>query len=235
MPDEYDIEAMAAAQGRLNARPQTDRADSPLAPGMQPLGVVQGGRDGTLYVPPGLDPARPAPVLICLHGAGGTGERALKAVLPHADEHGIILVAPDSRSQTWDVLRGGYGPDVRVIDQALTRLFARQAIDAEHIGIEGFSDGASYALSLGVANGDLFGAILAFSPGFMSPPGVEGRPRIFVSHGLHDQVLPINHCSRLLVPLLQRAGYEVAYQEFDGPHTVPPEIAETAIRWWLGE
>ena len=34
----------------------------------------------------------------------------------------------------------------------------------------GFSDGASYALSLGAANGDLFTHIAAFSPGFMRPP-----------------------------------------------------------------
>jgi predicted esterase len=40
----------------------------------------------------------------------------------------------------------------------------------------GFSDGASYALSLGLANGDLFTHVLGFSPGFMRVPRHVGRP-----------------------------------------------------------
>jgi len=33
----------------------------------------------------------------------------------------------------------------------------------------GFSDGASYALSVGITNGDLFTHVIAFSPGFVAP------------------------------------------------------------------
>jgi predicted esterase len=33
------------------------------------------------------------------------------------------------------------------------------------------------------------------------------------------------------VPALQRAGYDVLYHEFDGGHTVPPDIAEEAFKW----
>jgi phospholipase/carboxylesterase len=33
------------------------------------------------------------------------------------------------------------------------------------------------------------------------------------------------------VPRLQRAGYEVLYREFDGPHRVPPEIAREGVEW----
>jgi predicted esterase len=150
-----------------------------------------------------------------------------------ADEFGLILLAPDSRLRTWDVLTGGYGPDIAVIDRALTDTFARYAIDSARIAAEGFSDGASYALSIGIANGDLFTHILAFSPGFIAPPGQEGTPRIFVSHGRQDQVLPINHCSRLFVPQLRRAGYDVTYEEFDGPHRTPPEIARMGVEWFL--
>jgi predicted esterase len=85
------------------------------------------------------------------------------------------------------------------------------AIDPARVAIGGFSDGASYALSLGLTNGDLFSHVLAFSPGFMAPAGQEGSPRIFVSHGTRDAVLPIDRCSRRIVPTLRRAGYDVAY------------------------
>ena len=47
----------------------------------------------------------------------------------------------------------------------------------------------SYALSLGLANGDLFTHVIAFSPGFITPAPPSGRPPIFVSHGTADQVL----------------------------------------------
>jgi len=52
------------------------------------------------------------------------------------------------------------------------------------VAIQGFSDGASYALSLGLTNGDLFTHVIAFSPGFAAPAEQRGRPRIYVSHGV---------------------------------------------------
>ena len=57
------------------------------------------------------------------------------------------------------------------------------------------------------------------------------HPHIFVSHGTHDRVLPIDRCRRAIVPRLERAGYDVHYQEFDGPHTVPEAIAIEALDW----
>jgi phospholipase/carboxylesterase len=128
---------------------------------------------------------------------------------------------------------GGYGPDVAYIERALEQTFDRYNIDPTRIAIGGFSDGASYALSLGVTNGDLFTHVVAFSPGFMAPASEHGSPALFISHGTHDRVLPIDVCSRKIVPRVKRAGYRVQYKEFDGPHTVPPEIASEAIEWFL--
>jgi phospholipase/carboxylesterase len=100
------------------------------------------------------------------------------------------------------------------------------------VAIGGYSDGASYTLSLGIANGDLFTHVLAFSPGFVAPPGRAGSPRIFVSHGTRDGWLPIERCSRRIVPQLERIGYEVRYREFEGGHVVPPEIGREAADWF---
>lgn len=222
----------ASVQGRLEARPSNGPSNETFLTGEQPLGL-DGGRDGVIYVPPSYRPDRPSPLVLCLHGATGTGARSILAMREPAGQMGMLLVAPDSRGRTWDVLMGGYGPDVAFIDRALALIFARFTIDPAHLAVEGFSDGASYALSLGVANGDLFTHILAFSPGFMAPPSQEGTPRIYMSHGTDDRVLPIDHCSRLLAPVLTRAGYDVQYHEFDGPHTVPPDIAGEAVAWFL--
>lgn len=173
------------------------------------------------------------PLALMLHGAGGCADHGIELLRPLADEAGILLVATASRGSTWDALAGSYGPDVMTIDAALTDVFATHAVDPAHVAIGGFSDGASYALSVGLANGDLFTHVLAFSPGFAAPPAPRGRPRIFVSHGTQDRVLPIDACSRRVVPQLERAGYEVAYREFAGPHTVPDAIAREAVKWFL--
>lgn len=235
MTSDGDVLRPAASRGRLTTRPTTAPPGlPPLAAGEHPLGLA-GGRDGVVYVPSSLDAARPAPLVLCLHGANGAGIRSIVALRDAAETHALLLVAPDSRGRTWDVLLGGYGPDVAFINRALDAVTAHFRVDPERIAAEGFSDGASYALSLAIANGDLFTHIMAFSPGFMAPPSQAGTPRIFISHGTEDRVLPIAACSRRLHPILVRAGYDVTYREFDGPHTVPPTIATEAVAWFLGQ
>src|SRR5690606_35719766 len=137
---------------------------------------------------------------------------------------------------TWDVIaEHRFGPDVAFVDRMLEALARRDdlAVDIAGVAVGGVSDGASYALSLGLANGDVFSAVLAFSPGFLAVPRPVARPRVFVSHGTADPVLPIDACSRAFVPQLRSAGYDVRFDEFDGGHTVPPPVADAAVRWWL--
>ena len=145
-----------------------------------------------------------------------------------------MILAPESRGPTWDVILGAYGPDVAFLDAALRAVFGRCRVDGRRVALAGFSDGASYALSLALGNGDLFTHALAFSPGFAAPPGQVGLPRLFVSHGVSDDVLPVDACSRRLVPRLRAAGYEVRYREFPGGHFVPPELASEAVAMLAG-
>lgn len=144
---------------------------------------------------------------------------------PIADQLGFALAVPESRGRTWDAIMADFGPDREFIDQALDSVWSKVAIDPARIGVVGFSDGATYALALGLANGDLFHGIAAFSPGFLIPVENVGKPPIFISHGTRDSILPIDSCSRRIVPQLQRAGYAVTYKEFDGDHEVPTEMA----------
>jgi phospholipase/carboxylesterase len=222
----------AAEDGLLLSRPLPLQPDGLPAVGLQPL-RMESGRDGLLYVPQGYSPERPAPLVLALHGAGGDAHGGITPFLSTADETGMILLAPDSRATTWDAIRGEYGPDISFIDRALAQTFDRYAVDPTHLAIEGFSDGASYAISVGLTNGDLFSHVIAFSPGFAAPAAQEDRPALFISHGTHDGVLPIDVCSRSIVPRLQRAGYDVLYREFDGGHLVPKPIVREAVNWFL--
>jgi predicted esterase len=227
---EHDVGTPGPEDGRLLARP--GQPTGPASPGLHTLGLDR-NRDALLFVPVGYRADQPAPFVLSLHGAGGDATSGLYPLRDLADEAGLILLSPASRQSTWDVIRGGYGPDVAFIDRALTATFARCAVDPDRLAVAGFSDGASYALSLGITNGDLFRDVMAFSPGFMAPTDQRGEPRIFISHGTKDQVLPIDRTSRRIAPQLARTGYDVEYYEFDGPHTVPPEIARQALEWFL--
>ncbi len=222
------------ARGRLQAHPLQQVGDRQQPVGLQKLGLDD-TRDGLLYVPRSYQVDRPAPLVLMLHGAGGTAHGGLMPLENLAEAYGLILLAPASRLQTWDIIAGRrYGLDVPFIDHALIQMFERYAVDPTRLAIEGFSDGASYALSLGLTNGELFTHIIAFSPGFMSPASRHGTPHIYISHGEGDTVLPIERCSRRVVPQLHREGYTVLYHEFTGFHSVPGEIAHEAVRWFLG-
>ena len=168
-----------------------------------------------------------------LHGAGGTGSQALSLVADRAVRHGVLVLAPDSEGATWDVIRQDYGPDVAFIDRALDRAFRMFTVDPERNAVGGFSDGASYALSIGLTNGGLFRDVLAFSPGFAAPTQTEDSPRIFISHGTEDRVLPIDRCSRRLAPALRKAGFDLDYREFPGGHVVPAEMIDAAFARFL--
>jgi phospholipase/carboxylesterase len=218
--------------GVLAARPSPGPKAPPPGFGVQVLGLGE-ERDGLLYVPKKYDPATPVPLLILLHGAGGRGTHLVDLFVETAEARGYLILSPDSRGRTWDVILGGYGPDVLFIDRALTQVFDAYAVEPRRIAVAGFSDGASYALSLGLINGALFSDVLAFSPGFAAPSRTEDTPRVFISHGVDDRVLPIDACSRRLAPALKGEGYDVAYREFDGGHVVPPEMVTAAIARFL--
>jgi phospholipase/carboxylesterase len=217
--------------GRLSARPAPSDASGRRAEGRGPRALgLERGRDAILQLPPN-SAATPLPLFVLLHGAGGSGEGVLRRVGAAADEAGVAVLSPDSRGSTWDAIRGGFGPDVPFLNRALQRVFETLPVDPARVTVGGFSDGASYALSLGLINGDLFSRVVAFSPGFIVNGTSHGKPRFFISHGTSDQILPIDQTSRLIVPGLTRRGYEVTFREFDGGHQVPPDIARDGMRW----
>ncbi|MEH1101902.1 alpha/beta hydrolase [Micromonospora sp. CPCC 205561] len=215
-----------ARHGRLAARPAPPSALAAAGPAS--LTDPRGAPLAMVYAPEPVD-GPPYRLVLLLHGAGGSARQGLDLLLPVADAHRLLLVAPQAVSSTWDLVVAGFGTDVRRIDGLLATVFAGYPVGRVAFG--GFSDGASYALSLGLTNGDLVDAVVAFSPGFAAPLVAHGRPRIYVSHGARDAVLPVDVCSRRLVPRLRALGHDVTYDEFPGPHEVPEPVRSRAAAW----
>ena len=66
------------------------------------------------------------------------------------------------------------------------------------------------------------------------PAQMPDSPRIYISHGIDDRVLPVERCSRRIVAQLRRYGYDVYYEEIDDGHTVPAPIVANAFAWFMG-
>jgi phospholipase/carboxylesterase len=218
---------VSAGQAPEPAQPAA--AAGPLVPGRYELKLDR-SRDGMLYVPAGYKAGVAMPLIVWLHGAGGSGQVSAN-LASMADEFGYLVLAPDSREWTWDAILGQFGPDVEFIRAALDSTFKRCRVDPQRITLAGFSDGASYALSLGISYGDVFRRVYAGSPGVMQPIEVNGKPPIFISHGLQDQTMPIDETSRKFVPRLKALGYDVTYREYEGRHQLPAPILREVFEW----
>ncbi|HSE15444.1 MAG TPA: hypothetical protein VLB46_00225 [Pyrinomonadaceae bacterium] len=222
--------SVIVSDGRLTARPRNDVKTSQT--GEIKLGL-DAERDAILQIPKNAGQS-PLPLFIMLHGATQTAEDMFLYLGSTHEEAGVAVLAPNSRDTTWDAITGdGFGIDVEYLNRALERVFETAAIDPARISVGGFSDGASYGLSLGLINGDFFNSIVAFSPGFVIKGDLHGQPSIYISHGTHDHILPIDRCGRRIAAGLKDYGYDVTFREFDGDHEIPADVAREGLSWVL--
>jgi phospholipase/carboxylesterase len=227
----------ASNEGRLSAR-----ATAPTSPSNR-SGVFRfdGWPRPFVFIPPELDAMRPAPFVLLLHGGGSDAERTMNRMVGVAKEKGVILLAPQAEGYTWDAVRDGqrgnapprFGDDTTRVDASLKLLFDEMPVDPAHIAIAGFSDGASYALSLGPRNGELFSHIMAFSPGGVAPFDDPARAKVFISHGRQDPVLPFANTADGIVPGFGSRGFDVAFEAFNGVHEFRIEEIGKAFDWFL--
>jgi phospholipase/carboxylesterase len=220
----------ASTAGRLTARPHESRKS--YLGGRTALGL-DSARDAILLTPKS-EPQSNFPLLVFLHGAGQSADEMLDDYLGTApEEAGVAVLAPNSRGKTWDAISSGgfFGPDVEFLNRALELVFEMLAIDARHLVLGGFSDGASYAISLGMINGDLFRGVMAFSPGFIIDGPWVGKPAFYISHGKQDPIHPIKEYRERVYGELIRRAYSVNGREFDGGHEIPADVLHDAFSW----
>jgi phospholipase/carboxylesterase len=234
----------AAITGRLTAR--YNLPTQSVLSGLQVQRMTPQGRPFGLFVPSNYNPSQKWPLAVMLHGLGGSGEGTALEFSQFAEASGLVIVAPNSYFQTWDLIisasqagNAQFGPDRAYIDDLLEWSFDHLAVDSGRVGIAGFDDGAIYAIWLGLKNGDLFSRVGAFSPCSNIPTTRAGDPFVFVSHGIDDQVAPIDECSRSMVPRLESFGYDVDYVEYSSPggngHFMTPAIMTQAIQFLARE
>ena len=228
----FDPTGPRAGNPRLSARP--GNVTGTLAPGEHTV-TLPSGRTARIIVPASYV-GDPLPFALLLHGFSANAQGALQPFRMFADNRAIILMAIDASGNTgtWDAVDARWGQDVVNIDEALAFAFSRVAVDPARVGVEGFSDGATYALALGRANGDLFTRIAAQSPGFIFPLAEVGAPEIYITHGIFDAVFPIDETGLAIADALS-ARYDVRYVEYEGGHELPAGVVSDVAAWLAEE
>lgn len=206
----------------------------PLRPaGKYRLGLAA-SRDTLLVVPEGLKVGKPAPLLVMFHGARENAANALPFLTDYANRHRFLLLLPQSIQVSWDICLGGYGQDLARLGKALNLVSSHFAIDPEHMAFAGFSDGGSYALSVGLANGDRVSHIIVFSGGFIARHEKTDTPPVFLSHSPEDERLHIDATGNRLHQELRALGADVDFHTFSGGHIIHPGMVKKAMAFFMG-
>lgn len=224
-------ESTGSNGGQLKARPYPAVTTTPADRILVAVESNDPKGSAILQLPKSENRAPSLPLLVMLHGATQNAEDMFWYLGSAPEEAGVAVLAPNSRDTTWDAIRGSFGVDVDYLNRVLEGTFKLASIDPARVAIGGFSDGASYAISLGLINGDLFKSVVAFSPGFVIDGTPQSKPRIFISHGTNDHILPIDRCGRRIASSLKARGYDVTFREFDGDHEIPADVVREGLRF----
>ncbi|MGQ0511486.1 MAG: alpha/beta hydrolase family esterase [Betaproteobacteria bacterium] len=152
-------------------------------------------RHYTIHVPANAEAKSPLPVVVMLHGGGGTGKGAARETgwAEKADEAGFLAVFPDAmpsdpsrpsqfrlNPQLWNdgsdrFYRGQKAPDdVAFLEAMLDDLAARHRVDPRQIYVTGFSNGASMSFRVGVALAHRIAAIAPVAGAlWLEPPALK--------------------------------------------------------------
>jgi len=188
-----------------------------------------------LYVPSGYQPATAYPLVLCLHGAGFTGEAYLDRWQSRLNEQ-YILACPTMPMGNW------WTRDAAdVVLATLRDVQARYHIDPDRIFLTGMSNGGIGVYLIGSHYAPLFAGLAPMASGLddvLMPflANLRQTP-VYMIHGVHDQVMPVE-LSRTIAKELTRLGYPFTYREHDrthpvaGGHYFPREELPDLVAWF---
>ena len=211
-------------------------------PGPQKLG------DHAFFYRPAKPSTARRPLIVLFHGAGQSARAMIDGTRAEADRCGCLLVAVQSKGATWDTIglvRDAaraeratpaelFGEDAGRVERALSAALSAADADRRSVVLFGFSDGASYALSLGLANPSLVRGVVAIAPGFhLEPAAINPKQRLFVAHSPADRVLPFRRTRDDTVASLRRAGFDLSFRPFDGGHRIDRTVLAEGLDFVL--
>jgi polyhydroxybutyrate depolymerase len=186
--------ALAIVSLSSNALAQTPPAAAcslAAPPGVADLELSSGGRPRTyrLFVPPSYDGHTPLPLVLDLHGSGGTaaGQARTSRFEALAAREGVLVASLQAEGSRWNVpVTDGRPDDVAYVAAVLDHVAARACTDSTRVYATGFSGGGRMTSLLGCRLNDRIAAIAPMA-GLRWPGPCEGRPvPVLTVHGLAD-------------------------------------------------
>ncbi|MCP3985675.1 MAG: hypothetical protein GY723_14895 [bacterium] len=229
--------------------------------------VEQGPHRAVLLTPDEIDDAKTYPLITLLHGAGRQDELLLKGCKGEPERRQAFFLIPRSLQMTWDLIAFGIPggaaeglaggppspdhpgsdpsdsdrPDLDFLEFAYDLIWRRFPIDPERQALLGYSDGASYALSVGLSNPDIFSAVMVWAAGFLAIdqnaiPEDAGKPPIYLEYGTHDELFDFEQVAKPMRRNLEQLGYQVSFHaDQGGRHWPSSTFQEEALDWFFSE
>ncbi len=194
----------------------------------------------------------PAPLVLMLHGYGAN-EYDLIGLADALDARFTVISARAPLS----LGNGGYAwfplaftdEGIKVLDtksaihsrdlilKFLDEIAAQYKVDAKRIFLMGFSQGSSMAYSIALTEPHRLAGMVAMSGRLPDERLLKLAPTehlknfpIFVSHGLYDEILPIQN-GRESDARLRELQMNVAYKEYPMAHQISPECLSDISNW----
>lgn len=189
----------------------------------------------SLFVPQNYHPRKHYGLVVCLHGAGFTGDAYLERWKTRlGDEY--ILACPTYPSGAWFTRRAE-----EVVLATIQYVQLRYHIDVDRVFLTGMSNGGIGTWLIGMHHASLFAGIAPMASGLdnvLLPflANLRNTP-VYIIHGAKDQVMPVD-LSRSIAHELDRFGYPHVYREHErehpmaGGHYFPKEELPDLVTWF---
>jgi len=227
----------ANIEGIANIIRQT-RKYHPAPMGRLPNQVIEiHGLDQTygLFVPSTYKPDKAFPLIICLHGAGFTGNAYLDRWAPRLGEDYILACPTVSMGAWWTRL----GEDL--VLATIQAVQARYHIDPNRIYLTGMSNGGIGAWIIGMHHAPRFAGIAPMASGIddVMYPFLENlrQTPLYIIHGAKDQIMPV-WLSQNVTQELAQLGIAFVYREHNwthphaGGHFFPRQELPALVKWF---
>jgi phospholipase/carboxylesterase len=198
------------------------------------------------FLPTGYEPNYPYPLLVFLHGHGGSEEQVLR-LAPQLSRRNYICIGlrgpyalglrADGRPAfSWGV-DGQH--DVQVEDyvfQSVEQTRRRYHVHSERIYLAGFCEGATLAYRLGLISPQRFAGVISLNGAMprrggplLRLPEVR-RLRVLIGHGIANAMVPLT-LARQDFRLLYTAGLSVRMHTYPATHRIHLDMLRDVNRW----
>ena len=191
-----------------------------------------------LFVPSAYDPDVALPLVVCLHGAGFTGDSYLERWATRLGEWSI-LACPTSMAGTWWTRQSE-----ELVLETIRTVRARYHIDPDRIYLTGMSNGGIGAWIIGMHHAPRFAAVAPMASGIDDVlfPFLENlrHTSLYVIHGARDRIMPV-WLSRTVTNELARLGIAYTYREHEwthphaGGHFFPRQELPALVDWFRNQ